>query len=97
MMSCHDLGLLPDVGHTDIWPSVVDRLEATWGRDAGIAVPTPARTQHGSVEAAGYLAGRAFLVLHTDDTLISHWRETRHWGRAAKAVSSVGRRRSLGR
>ena len=29
VLTCHDLGLGPEVGHVDLWPAVVERLAAT--------------------------------------------------------------------
>jgi hypothetical protein len=34
VLTCHDLGFDAEVGHVDLWPAVVERLAAVWGRDA---------------------------------------------------------------
>lgn len=33
VVTCHDLGHDADLGHVDLWPAVVGRLAAAWGRE----------------------------------------------------------------
>lgn len=75
VLTCHDLGGEPDVGHVDLWPAVIERLTAAWGRDAG-GLRRPL-TEHytGLPRGRGTRPGKTVLVLHGDNAPVPDWRE----------------------
>ena len=75
VLTCHDLGLGPEVGHVDLWPAVVDRLAAAWGRDAGTLRRRLIDRYTGLPRGRVTRPGKTVLVLHGDDAPVSDWRE----------------------
>src|SRR3954463_16661156 len=69
-----DAGLDPDVGHTELWLLVLDRLAIAWGQDR--------RRMRLRFEGryAGLPRGRVtrpsgtYLILHGRDAPLIHWR-----------------------
>ena len=75
VLTCHDLGFDPEVGHVDLWPSVVDNLAAAWGWDAvGLRRRLVGRYT-GLPRGRVTRPGRTVLVPHGDDAPVSDWRE----------------------
>src|SRR3954451_14880749 len=75
VLTCHDLGFDPEVGHGDLWPAVVDRLAAAWGRDAGGLRRRLIDRYAGLPRGRVTRPGRTVLVLHGDDAPVADWRE----------------------
>src|SRR3954466_11942156 len=75
VLTCHDLGFDPEVGHVDLWPAVVERLAAAWGRDAGGLRRRLVGRYTGLPRGRVTRPGRIFLILHGDDAPVADWRE----------------------
>jgi hypothetical protein len=75
VLTCHDLGFGPDTGHLDLWPAVVERLAAAWGRDARALRRLLADRYTGLPRGRVTRPGRSRLILHGDDAPIPDWRE----------------------
>jgi len=73
--NCHDLGFDSEVGHVDLWPTVVDLLAAAWGRDAGALRLSLTDHYTGLPRGRVTSPGRTVLVLHGDDTPVADRRE----------------------
>ena len=73
VLSCHELGHDAEVGHIDLWPSVIDRLAEEWRKDARF-LRRELRDCY-----AGLPRGRVTrpedrsLVLHGKDAPVSDW------------------------
>jgi len=74
VLPCHDLGFDPEVGHVDLWPAVVDRLAAAWGRDAGGLRRRLFGRYTGLPRGRVTRPGRTVLVLH-GDAPVAAWRD----------------------
>jgi hypothetical protein len=75
VLTCHDLSQGPEVGHVDLWPAVVDRLAATWGRDARALRRVLSDRYTGLPRGRVTRPGRAYFVLHGDDAPVPDWEE----------------------
>ncbi len=75
VLTCHDLGSDAEVGHVDLWPAVVDHLEAAWGRDAGGLRRRLSGRYSGLPRGRVTRPGRTVLILHGDDAPVADWRE----------------------
>ncbi|MFO0887733.1 MAG: hypothetical protein U0790_01160 [Isosphaeraceae bacterium] len=75
VLTCHDLGFDAEVGHVDLWPAVVDRLAAAWGRDARTLRRQLGDRYTGLPRGRVTRPGRTVLVLHGDDAPVPDWRE----------------------
>jgi len=75
VLTCHDLGLGAGVGHTELWPAVIDRLAQVWNRDQEFL-----RT-HLNDHYTGLPRGRVteppgrLLVCHGNDAPVADWLE----------------------
>ena len=76
VVTCRDLRCSPDAGHdADLWPKLIVRLAATWGKDA------KALTRRLDLSYTGLPRGRVtrleqtFLVLHGKDSPVKKWEE----------------------
>jgi hypothetical protein len=75
VLTCHDLAFDAEVGHVDMWPTVVDRLAAAWGRAAcGFRRQLIGRYT-GLPRGRITRPGRTVLILHGDDAPAADWRE----------------------
>lgn len=75
VVTCHDLGFDAEVGHVDLWPSVVDRLAASWGRGAGALRRLLTDHYTGLPRGRVTRPGRGYLILHGDDAPVPDWPE----------------------
>ncbi|WP_165248024.1 hypothetical protein [Paludisphaera soli] len=75
VLTCHDLGFDPEVGHVDLWPTLVDRLAAAWGQDAGTLRRRLIDRYTGLPRGRVTRPGRTVLILHGDDAPVADWRE----------------------
>lgn len=75
VLTCHDLGHGPDVGHVDLWPAVVDRLAVACGRDAVTLRRRLIDRYTGLPRGRVTRPGRVCLILHGDDAPVPDWRE----------------------
>lgn len=73
VLTCHDLGQGPEEGHSEMWPSVIDRLATAWGRDALRLGRLLAEHCYGLPRGRVTRPGRRFLVLHGDDAPVGDW------------------------
>jgi len=73
VLTCHDLGFDPEVGHVDLWAAVVDRLAGAWGRDAGGLRRRLADRYTGLPRGRVTRPGKTVLVLHGDDAPVADW------------------------
>jgi len=74
VLTCHDLGFGAGMGHTGLWPAVIDRLAQVWNRDQ-----TFFRT-HLKDHYTGLPRGRVteppggrLLVCHGNDSPVADW------------------------
>jgi len=73
VLTCHDLGSGAGMGHTDLWPAVIDRLAEVWNRDQEFF-----RT-HLKDRYTGLPRGRVteppgrLLVCHGNDAPVADW------------------------
>ena len=73
VLTCHDLGFDATESHSDMWPSVIERLACAWGREV---VPLRKRLElccYGLPRGRLTQPGGRFLLLHGDDAPIADW------------------------
>jgi hypothetical protein len=75
VLTCHDLRFDAEVGHDDMWPTVVDHLVAGWGRDACGLRRRLLDRYTGLPRGRATRPGRTVLVLHGDDAPVADWWE----------------------
>src|SRR4051812_26955599 len=75
VLTCHDLGSGPDVGHVDLWPAVIERLAASWGRDARSLGRLLSDGYTGLPRGRCTRPGRRYMILHGDDAPVADWQE----------------------
>lgn len=74
VLTCHDLGCGAEVGHIDLWSSVIDRLADLWRRDRRVLA------RHLKNHYTGLPRGRVtepngrFLVCHGNDAPVGNWK-----------------------
>ena len=66
LCTSRDAGLDPDVGHTELWLFVLDRLAIAWAKDRYAVLPRGRVTR----------PSRSYLILHGRDAPLIHWRRT---------------------
>jgi hypothetical protein len=72
--NCRDLGCGPDAGHdVDLWPKLIDRLAATWGRNAQTLKRRLALSYTGLPRGRVTRPGKEFLILHGNDSPVPGW------------------------
>ncbi len=68
---CHDLGAWDGISHRDFWPSVLEHVASTWGKDAKVLIHR-LRDQY-----AGFPRGRVthpksgYLIIHGNDAPVT--------------------------
>jgi hypothetical protein len=73
VLTCHDLGFDETESHSDMWPSVIERLASAWGREV---VPLRNRLGlccYGLPRGRFTQPGGRFLLIHGDDAPVSDW------------------------
>lgn len=76
VLTCRDLRCGPDAGHdADLWPKLIERLAAVWGRDAQTLNRRLSLTYSGLPRGRVTRPGKEFLILHGDDSPVSGWQE----------------------
>lgn len=73
VLTCHELGFDSEVGHIDLWPSVVDRLAAAWRRDASTLLRKLQNAYTGLPRGRVTRPGSRSLILHGNDAPVPHW------------------------
>jgi hypothetical protein len=74
VLTCHELGLGAEVGHVDLWPSVIDQLAEAWSKDRHLLA------RHLRAHYTGLPRGRVteprgrFLVCHGNDSPVGNWK-----------------------
>ena len=74
VLTCHDLGFDDTESHSDMWPSVIERLACAWGREVA---PLRKRLElccYGLPRGRITRPGGRFLLIHGDDAPVSDWR-----------------------
>ena len=74
VLTCHDLGFDATESHSDMWPSVIERLACAWGREVA---PLRKRLElccYGLPRGRITQPGGRFLLLHGEDAPIADWR-----------------------
>ena len=74
VLTCHDLGFDATESHSDMWPSVIERLACAWGREVA---PLRNRLElccYGLPRGRITQPGGRFLLIHGDDAPVSDWR-----------------------
>ena len=74
VLTCHDLGFDDTESHSDMWPSVIERLACAWGREVA---PLRKRLElccYGLPRGRITQPGGRFLLIHGDDAPVSDWR-----------------------
>ena len=74
VLTCHDLGFDATESHSDMWPSVIERLACARGREV---VPLRERLElccYGLPRGRITQPGGRFLLIHGDDAPVSDWR-----------------------
>ena len=73
VLSCHELGHDAEVGHIDLWPSVIDRLAEVWCKDPRI-LGRRLRLSYTGLPRGRItrFKGRS-LILHGRDAPVSDW------------------------
>lgn len=73
VLTCHDLGFGPDDGHYEMWPTFLDRLAQTWGREPGLLLGRLENCWYGLPRGRiGQEDGR-FLLIHGADAPVADW------------------------
>jgi hypothetical protein len=70
------MGFDAEVGHVDLWPSVIDRLAKTWDRDARILRRVLKDRSYGLPRGRVTRWGGRSLVLHGRDAPRTDWQES---------------------
>jgi hypothetical protein len=74
VVNCRDLGCGADAGHdTDLWPKLIDRLAATWGRDGKTLRRRLDLHYTGLPRGRVTRPGKVYLILHGNDSPIPGW------------------------
>jgi hypothetical protein len=73
VLTCHELGFDAEVGHVDLWPSVLDRLSSAWGRDPRIIKLSLGLHYTGLPRGRITQLQRRFLVFHGDNAPVGDW------------------------
>lgn len=88
VVTCRDLGCGPDAGHdADLWPRLIDRLAASWGRDAQALRRRLDQSYTGLPRGRVTRPEKEFLILHGNNSPIPGWQ-----GQVIGAFSLTGRR-----
>ena len=69
-----DAGLDPDVGHTELWLSVLDQLAIAWGKDRASLRRRLQDRYAGLPRGRVTHPSRPYLILHGRDAPLIHWR-----------------------
>ena len=72
LLTCEDLGFASDQGHPDLWPAVIDRLAAAWGKNA-TALRRYLKDQYTGLPRGRVTRPGRYLILHGDDTPTADW------------------------
>ena len=75
VLTCHDLGFGPDYGHHDMWPSVINYLARTWGREPGPLRDRLENCCFGLPRGRINRTDGQFLLLHGEDAPVANWLE----------------------
>jgi hypothetical protein len=76
VVTCRDLGCGPDAGHdADLWPKLIVRLAATWGKDPKALKRRLALSYTGLPRGRVTRPDKTYLILHGNDALIPAWEE----------------------
>ncbi len=75
VLTCHDLGFDDEVGHVDLWPSLVDRLAAAWGREERALGRRLKDYYTGLPRGRVTRPDKTILILHGHDAPVTDWRE----------------------
>jgi hypothetical protein len=76
VLTCLELGCGPDAGHdADLWPKVIDRLAATWGRDAQALKRRLGNHYRGLPRGRITGTKRKYQIFHGNDAPVSGWKE----------------------
>ena len=73
VLTCYDLGFDATESHSDMWPSVIERLASAWGRKAALLRTTLGLCWYGLPRGRVTRPGGRFLLLHGDDAPIADW------------------------
>jgi hypothetical protein len=73
VLTCHDLGFDDTESHSDMWPSVIERLASAWGREVAPLRNRLTLCCYGLPRGRITQPGGRFLLLHGDDAPITDW------------------------
>ena len=74
VLTCHDLGFDATESHSDMWPSVIERLACAWGREVAPLRNRLKLCNYGLPRGRITQPGGRFLLIHGDDAPVSDWR-----------------------
>ena len=74
VLTCHDLGFGAEVGHIDLWPSVIDRLADVWQKDRKLLARHLRDRYTGLPRGRLTEPGGRFLVWHGADAPVGNWK-----------------------
>jgi hypothetical protein len=86
VVTCHDLGYDEDRGHTTVWPKVILRLAAIWGRDPRAMRRRLGRHSYGLFRGRVTRVKKVYWIYHGNDSPIPEWTEA-----VAQAFNPQGR------
>jgi len=76
VLTYRDLQCGSDAGHdADLWPKLIERLAAAWGRDAQPLKRRLGLSYSGLPRGRVTRPGKEFLILHGDDSPLAEWQE----------------------
>jgi hypothetical protein len=73
VLTCHELGFDAEVGHIDLWPSVLDRLATAWGKDKRLLRILMNNHYTGLPRGRVTRPKGTFLILHGRDAPVADW------------------------
>jgi hypothetical protein len=72
VVSCHDVGKGSDVGHTRLWPLVLEQLAATWSRDPAVLKRRLGQSYTGLSRGRVTRWEKLYYLSHGNDAPISY-------------------------
>lgn len=75
VLTCHDLGRSSETGHVRLWPWVLERLAAAWGRDGKALVLRLGLHYTGLPRGRVSRPEKTSLILHGKDAPITGWED----------------------
>jgi hypothetical protein len=75
VLTCHEIGFDAEVGHLDLWPTVIGRLAKIWNKDARVLRRLLKNHCYGLPRGRVTQPGNHSLILHGNDAPLLRWQD----------------------